>query len=359
MKAWNSCFINKPFYASAVDKGGDTMFKKGKIGYLFMLMLLLSLLAGCGASSSDKMMTTTEAAEEAMYSYSEDIYPSEMVMEEAAAVEEAGSGSESIEVKETERKLIRNVNMDVETENFDELMKSVSVKTQALGGYIENSRIYNGSSYYDERRNADLTLRIPSENLDNFLSAVSETCNVISQNESVEDVTLQYVDLKSHKDALLTEQDRLLELLEQAETVEDIITIESRLSEVRYQLESMESQLRTLDNQVSYSTVYLYIQEVKRYTPVKERTVWEKISDGFVESLIDVGEGIGNFFINLIINIPYLVVWAVVIIVLILIIKWLRNFTKKRRQKKADKKEKAVAEVQTKKPVEPTNCNEK
>ena len=69
-------------------------------------------------------------------------------------------------------------------------------------------------------------------------------------------MTLQYVDLESHKKALTTEQDRLIELMEQAETVEDIITIEGRLSEVRYQLESMESQLRTYDNKIDYSTVY-------------------------------------------------------------------------------------------------------
>lgn len=314
------------------------MKKRGTFGFLCTILLAVTLLAGCGGSSSESMPAsiTTEAVTESVM-YSEDIYPSETVMEEAAAAEEAGGGSEPVEVKETERKLIRNVNMDVETENFDELMSNVSKKTEILGGYIEDSRVYNGSQYYEERRNADLTLRIPAENLDIFLSAVSETCNVISQNESVEDVTLQYVDMKSHKEALETEQDRLLELLEQAETVEDIITIESRLSEVRYQLESMESQLRTLDNQVSYSTVYLYIQEVKRYTPVKEQTTWEKISSGFVNSLYDVGEGICNFFINLIINLPYLVVWAVVITCIVLVIRWIRRFRKKRKQKKEEK----------------------
>lgn len=313
------------------------MKKRGTFGFLCTLLLAVTLLAGCGGSSSESRPAsiTTEATESAMYS--EDIYPSETVMEETAAAEEAGGGSEPVEVKETERKLIRNVNMDVETENFDELMSNVSKKTESLGGYIEDSRVYNGSQYYEERRNADLTLRIPAENLDSFLSAVSETCNVISQNESVEDVTLQYVDMKSHKEALETEQDRLLELLEQAETVEDIITIESRLSEVRYQLESMESQLRTLDNQVSYSTVYLYIQEVKRYTPVKEQTTWEKISSGFVNSLYDVGEGICNFFINLIINLPYLIVWAAVITCIVLVIRWIRRFRKKRKQKREEK----------------------
>ncbi len=93
------------------------------------------------------------------------------------------------------------------------------------------------------------------------------------------------MDLESHKKALVTEQDRLLELMEQAETVEDIITIEGRLSEVRYQIESMESQLRTYDNKVDYSTVYLYINEVRRYSPSEEAGVGERIKSGFLKSL--------------------------------------------------------------------------
>ena len=88
-----------------------------------------------------------------------------------------------------------------------------------------------------------------------------------------------------------TEQERLLQLLEQAESIEDIITIEQRLSDVRYQLESMESQLRSYDNQVDYSTVYLYIDEVEVYTPVEEETTWERISAGFMDSLKEYRRG--------------------------------------------------------------------
>ena len=54
----------------------------------------------------------------------------------------------------------------------------------------------------------------------------------------MDDVTLRYVDVDSHKKALETEQERLLALLEKAENVEDIITIENRLSDVRYELEN-------------------------------------------------------------------------------------------------------------------------
>ena len=84
--------------------------------------------------------------------------------------------------------------MGVETETFTNLLDTIEEKTDALGGYIENSYTYNGSSFYGETdRNANLTIRIPAENLDEFLSAVSEESNVISRNDSVTDITLHYV----------------------------------------------------------------------------------------------------------------------------------------------------------------------
>lgn len=225
--------------------------------------------------------------------------------------------------------------MEVETEEFDTLLGKVEQKVNGLGGYVESSYTYNGSSYYgSSNRNASLTIRIPAEKLDDFLSEVAESSNVISRNDSVTDVTLQYVDMESHKKVLLAEQDRLLELMEQVETIEDIITLESRLSDVRYQIESMESQLRTYDNQIAYSTIYLNIDEVTKLTPVKEQSTWEKISTGFVESLYSVGTGILNFIIKFIISLPYLVVWAVIILIIVLIIKAIRKSMKKRKEKK-------------------------
>ena len=209
-------------------------------------------------------------------------------------------------------------------------------RTEQLGGYIEESYTYNGSSYSGNRlRNANLTIRVPAEHLDEFLENVAQVSNVISRNESVTDVTLQYVDLESHKKALLAEQERLLALLEKAESIEDIIKLEERLSQVRYQLESMESQLRVLENQVSYSTVYLYINEVVKLTPVKEQSVWEKISTGFVNSLYDVGNTAADFGIGFLIDLPYLLVWALIIAVAAVIVRLiLRRVRKKHPEKK-------------------------
>ncbi|MBQ8188485.1 MAG: DUF4349 domain-containing protein [Lachnospiraceae bacterium] len=333
---------------------------RGKWRSVIIGLAVAVMLTGCGASASEKAdyAYATESYDNSSYA-TDDVYMmnmSEAPMEEAMteeAVEEADvqeTGAQQAEMQQSNRKLIKNVNLEVETENFDELYAKVNEKTEALGGYVENSYIYNGSSYYsNDTRDANLTIRIPAENLNVFLSEVSEASNVISRNDSVTDVTLQYVDLESKKEALIIEQDRLLELLEEAETIEDIIALEGRLSEVRYELESMESQLRTLDNQVSYSTVYLYIQEVAKLTPVKEQSLGEKIVTGFTESLYGVGKGLLDFAVGFIIKLPYIVVWAVVIVACVFIVKGICKVHKKRKAKKQmAKAEKVKTETEAK-----------
>ena len=286
---------------------GNFNFRPGLV--LVLILLLGMMAAGCGAASKSAATETAvqDNCSEAAYA-TDDIYSTEVMPEAAAGyTEEGGTGASVVQVQDVQRKLIRDVNLEVETETFEELLSTVGEKTRNLGGYIEESYTYNGSNYYGKgTRNANLTIRIPAEKLDEFLLAVGEVSNVISRNESVTDVTLEYVDLESHKKVLLAEQERLLELLEKAETIEDIISLESRLSQVRYQIESMEAQLRTMDNRVNYSTVYLYINEVAKLTPVKEQTVWEKISTGFASSLYNVGEGFVNFGIGFIIyDLPF------------------------------------------------------
>lgn len=316
-------------------------------------------LTGCGSPKSYSYEATDTAAEApaaAGQGYDSGGYLGDggymneaaAVTEEAVAEEGKGelsefddyaredAGAETPKAQDSARKLIRNVNLEAETENFDELLKDVRRRTEQLGGYIEESYTYNGSSYSGNRlRNANLTIRVPAEHLDEFLENVAQVSNVISRNESVTDVTLQYVDLESHKKALLAEQERLLALLEKAESIEDIIKLEERLSQVRYQLESMESQLRVLENQVSYSTVYLYINEVVKLTPVKEQNVWEKISTGFVNSLYDVGNTAADFGIGFLIDLPYLLVWVLIIAVAAVIVRLiLRQVRRKHPEKK-------------------------
>lgn len=253
---------------------------------------------------------------------------------DALPAEEAPAADENEEASHStaRRKLIKTVEMTVETKEYDSMLTQLEHQVEDSGGYVEKLSTYNGSIYSDYRdnRNASMTIRIPRDRLDVFIESVSGIGNIISRNDSVEDITLTYVDLESHKNALQTEQERLLELLEQAETLEDIIAIEERLSNVRYQIQSMESQLRTYDNQVDYSTVYLELREVTELTPVEEQGAWERMISGFTESIRNIGYACKETIIWLAVHLPYLLVWTTVAGLVILVI----HRSRKRKKKK-------------------------
>ncbi len=313
------------------------MKKKRLITVMVTVGMVLGL-AGCGGSSKSTMndMVMSQASE-GTYSMSTGGFDSAAA--EMAEMDMLDSGAEGSVVDSaafSNRKLIRTVNMDVETKEFDNLLSAIRTQVKTLEGYIESMNTYNGSTYYgySGTRNANMTIRIPAAQLDDFLNTISGIGNVIRRSENEDDITLTYVDLESHKAALLAEQTSLLELLEKAETVEDIITLQSRLSDIRYQLESMEAQLRTFDNKVDYSTVYLNIDEVEVLTPVQEKTTWERISEGFMNSLKNIGNGFKEFAVWFVINLPYLILWAAIIAVMIFVTLFFVNRGDKKRAKK-------------------------
>ena len=291
---------------------------------LIALLLALTMLAGCGASSSPAMKQ--EAMEYAM-------------AETAAMAPGAITGASDTVTQEvsTDQKLIKRVNMDAETEDLEALLPQLLAEISALGGYVESQEIFNGSSYASYRhRNARLTIRVPAENLNGLVQQVKGASNVVSYNESVEDVTLAYVDMETRILVLETERDRLLELMEQAETMSDLLEIEARLTDVRSSLESINSQLKVLQNQVSYATIELYINQVKAYTEVEEQTVWQRIGSGFKKNLQNIGEDLVDFFVWAITYSPQLILWAGIFAVVIIVIR--RSF-RKRKVKKAPREE--------------------
>jgi hypothetical protein len=116
--------------------------------------------------------------------------------------------------------------------------------------------------------------------------------------------------------------------------MEDLLTIEARLTDVRWELENYASQLRVLDNQVDYSTIHLNLWEVDEPTVIVERTVWQKIGDGFSENTEDVLDGFVNFFIWVITVIPYLLPLTLIGGVFVLAFKLGKKLRLKRKAKK-------------------------
>ena len=275
---------------------------KRYLSVLFVFVLLLSMLAGCGAKE-EAAVSAPGAAPMAEAPMEEVLYDE--------SVSESGSGAATLPENQ---KLIRTVRLDAQTLSMNDLMVWMDSRVAALGGYYEQKSVRRSGSRDDGSyyQYADLMIRVPAENLDQFVSQVGEKANVTSKSETTENVTLQYVSTQSRVLALETEQQRLLELLENAETMEDLLTIEKRLTEVRWELENYASQLRVLDNQVNYSTIYLNIREVDEPTVMAERTVWQKIGDGFTRNTGKMWNGLVNAFVWFITVIPYLIPLALI-----------------------------------------------
>ena len=280
-----------------------------------------------------------------------------------------GAASSSVGNNE-KRKLIRTVDLQVETKEYDKLRAGIEEQIKALGGYIENEYSYNGSTisdpyYYDyireDRRYTNMTIRIPDANLDDFVTVMSGMSNVVSKTSTATDVSLQYTDLESKRDMYRAEQESLMQLLEKAESIEDITYLTQRLTDVRYNIESMERQLRLYDNQVDYATVSLRVTEVEVLTPqvIEQKTPAEEIKEGFQASLDDVINSLKRTGMNFVINLPYIIRTLAILAIIAgigfavvrIIIAVIKKNIRKRKAKKAAK-EAANAKEVTEAPAE-------
>lgn len=301
------------------------MKKKAIVSLLLALALVPGLLTGCGGTSryADNAAMKQEVAEAADMT--------------AAGAPEAGLDTGAELTQPDSRKWIITMDMSAETEDLDTLLATLTEEIAALKGYVEDQNIHNGSAYATRRyRSANLTVRIPAADVDGFTQAVAGIANVVSSSKSLEDVTLQYSDTETRVKALETEQNRLLELMESAQSMADLLEIEGRLTEVRYELERYTSRLKRYDNQIDYATIYLNIEEVQEYTPVEEPSFWQRITTGFTASIVTLGETLQWLVVALIVAAPFLVVFGALAAVIIL----LHRRAKKRRQAKKAKEKK-------------------
>ncbi len=317
---------------------------------LTILMITVLLLAGCGRGKNfDASSGETEAAqivdEASGYNGSENGYEeakeaAAMDTEAAAAEEDSGEGGSSApmlsEQDLSSRKLIKTVSLTMQTRAFDALKQQLEESIASYGGYIENSSYDapGGQSY----RYYYLCVRIPSANLDAFVNKAGELGTITNKSENVRDVTLDYVDKAAYKESLQTEYERVMELLAQAKDLEQILALESKLSELRYEINSYESQLRTYDNQIDYSTVNINISEVE-YEKEMSDSVGSRISSGFRGSLFAVRNFFVNTFVFLVSNLPVLVLLAAVILLAVILWKKGRNKFHRKASEKQEKQQ--------------------
>lgn len=335
---------------------------------LVLLLALVMCLSLCACGSAN---TGAPAAKQS-YSYEMNAAPApmpeaayDMAYEGAgfaamntAAKSVGGAKAEAADVPaENPEKIIYSGDATVETTEFDKSVAALEAMIEREGGFIESSSV-NGSNYYDSsrgyasKRSASYTLRIPSAKFNTLMSSLSDIGNVPYTHTYTENVTAQYYDTQARLNALQAQETRLIEMLKIAETVEDIITIEDKLSDVRYRIDSLQSSLNNWDRKVAYSTLNVTVKEVQVYTPetVTKLSYGQKLWRTFTDALENTGEFFKDLLLFLVSAIPTLVILAVLFFVFRPLIRKLHANAKARREARktarAAKKAEKTAAIQ-------------
>ncbi|MFT4147039.1 MAG: DUF4349 domain-containing protein [Mobilitalea sp.] len=321
------------------------------------LLVIVTLLAACSAGKSSKSDRSTGDVAFDTNMKSDFTSGNQAAVAPEAATELYGTTGDSLSISggsnvdggalsstiptgetsvQSQDKIIKTFYMDVETQEFDSLVTKINYDIKRLNGYVEKSNL-KGKGYYNNEsvRSGSIIARIPSDQVDEFITTVSENenANVVSQEESSKNVSLEYIEAESHLETLKIEQERLFAILEKEESLDNIITLESRLSSIRYELQDYETKIRYYDNQVSYSTVTINLQEVRKLTIISEEkpSVASRIKNGFGDTIYNLSEGGKNFFVWFIVNLPYLVIWGIIIAIAALIVRkgWRKSTARK------------------------------
>lgn len=309
------------------------------------LIALLLLFSACGGSSSGSYKAYGAASSSAALAApaAPMASPMEYAEMDMATVEEAGgivsntslSGDFQTGDMPSQRKIVKHTDLELETKEFETAISQILQTVEQNGGYIESQNVNGQSLRYNDsyyERYAYINARVPSDKLDAVAQAIGGMCNVTSRNESIDDITDNYYDVDAHLKSLKLQEERLLDILSKAEKLDDVISLEQALSEVRYQIESLTSTLRRMDSQVQYSYLNMSVREVVEYRDVNTapKTFGEKLAASFARSgrnLYDFFEGALFFIIE---ELPLLLIWiAIIAVVVFIAIKFIRAFKRK------------------------------
>lgn len=287
-----------------------------KEGFVWGLVLVLAvgLLSGCGSKSAASMTEETAVAEAPAESYSMDAAADYGTGNGSMMPAAEGSGETSSAVQGSKR--IYTATLQLETTGFDEAVSALTELVDGSGGWVSSSSVSNQSSSY---RYADLTVRVPVEKYRDFLTQAGELCHLLYTQEYVDDVTEAYYDTAGRLETQQIKLERLQNLLAQAEKMEDIITIESAISETEQMIDSLSGTLQHYDSQVDYATVNISLQEVGKLSNVEEptATLGGRLAAAFTSGCRSFLTAAEDLLVALVYSWVWLVILAAAVIVVV------------------------------------------
>ena len=317
--------------------------KRSTMKKLTAILLVLCMTAGLALCMTACGSAASYDAADTGYTYAD--YGNDDVAEEADYAEAAyydeggdvwsgstGSGTGDDTSYLSGLKIIKTGDLSIDSEQFDETDAFIREKVTAYQGILAETSISGTTG----SRWASYTVRIPSASFDSFFYDVAGECVVTYQSISSEDVTEQYTDLQTRLTTDQAKYERLLELLEKAETLTDIYSIQSEISDVEYEIDSITGTLNGLDSRISYSTIYINVTETTRAVAVPtEQSFSAKLAAALKNGASRGVEGLQNLLLSIARGWVGWMIFIIIVVVAVLIIRHIVRRSEKRTEKQA------------------------
>ena len=294
------------------------------ISLLLVLLLMLTMLASCGAEDKN-------------FNAGGESTPT--VGAPGSSESEKGEGENSYidTAEDYARKIIKTYDITLETKNYDDARDVIMKTASTMGGYLSDSSEKDTVDYNGKKtRHATFTVRVPSEKVDSYVETIAENASVLSKKLSTQDITTSYYDLQSQLESLLEQEARIKKLMDEATNYNYLLELDDKLTSIRTQINNINKQIQLYDKSVALSFVYVTLDEVAEYTEIveEEPTFGARIAEAFLGTFENFWFFCQDLFVAVIWMLPVLIIAGVVIPPIVISKK------KKRAKREAERREK-------------------
>jgi hypothetical protein len=274
----------------------------GLLGILFML-------AACAAQNAAPSATTNNVQQATQMAYA--AMPTALPTAAApadSALERQAEPGQTVNQPEQQRVVLYSASLTIIVDDPEARLAAIATMTSEMGGWVVSSnvsqvRLSNGEA----GAQGTITLRIPAARLDEALTQIkADVTEVQSEMLTGEDVTSQYIDISSRLANLEAAESQLQDILDRAETTEDVLNVFNELTRIRGEIEALRGQINYYDQASAFSSVTVTIRQTPP-EPVIELAGWQPgdTARDAVQTLIDIVQaGVDLLIVLAIVGLP-------------------------------------------------------
>ena len=272
------------------------------------LLLLVALLCSCGGKNASDGFGKGEESGSGYYDEISSDPPKQ---------------DSSNDPSSPEQKLIKRYRVTLETTEYDRTRSEISALVESYGGYFSSSSERGGGTSSGRRssRYGEFTVRIPAEKLDEFISELGGKGNVISSNLTTDDITESYYSYQSRLDALALQEQRILDMMKKADSLDYLIKLEDKLSQIRSEINELNYKLKYYDKSVDYSYATISLCEVIEYTEESDVTFISRLGNAVKKTFVVFGKAVGELLIAIVWLFPFALVCGIIAFIVVISVK--------------------------------------